>query len=163
MRLIIFSFVFTGILCFANCNKNDGDLVPINQATMFNCHNKQQWNETSVANALIGKWKWIYSESYWAPENGKSTESRNIILELFSDSTMTLTEDGTLNGGAKWIVGISDVDTYGIGLDTAITGLVRGRIFFCGNLLEFNDSYIDGSDNYFRRIEQGIASKTFLF
>ena len=153
MRLIVYCLAFTGILCLTNCNKNDSDLVPINQATMFNCHNKQQWNETSVANALIGKWKWIYSESYWALGDGKSTESRNIMLEFFSYSTMRLTEDGTLNGEAKWIVGIKDVDSYGIGLDTAITGLVHGRIFFCGNLVEFNNSYIDGSDNYFKRIE----------
>ena len=127
--------------------------MPINQAVMFDCHHKQQWTETSVTNALIGKWQWIYSESYWAPGDGKNTESRNIILEFFSDSTMILTEDGILNGEAKWIVGIKDVDSYGIGLDTAITELVRGRIFFCGDLVEFNESYIDGSDNYFRRIE----------
>ena len=153
MKLINYCLALTGILCFNSCNKNEGDRIPINQAAMFECHDKKQWNKTSVTNALIGKWQWIYSESYWAPGNGKNTESRNIVIEFFNDSTMILTENGILNGGANWIVGISDVESYGIGLDTAITKLVRGRIFFCDDLVEFNESYIDRSDNYFRRIE----------
>jgi len=46
-----------------------------------------------------------------------------------------------------------DGELYGLELDSSITTLLYGRILTCGEILEFNNSYIDGSDNYFKRIE----------
>ena len=33
----------------------------------------------------IGKWKWIYSENFWAPNEGRNTENENTVIEFFND------------------------------------------------------------------------------
>ena len=53
----------------------------------------------------------------------------------------------------KWTVITEDTKFYGIELDSNVIQLLSGRIFICGEIVEFNDSYLDGCDEYFKKIK----------
>lgn len=144
--------VLTLIFFCISCRKEDISERPMSQNDIWNCYNNLEWTDVKVKDALIGKWKWIYSESYWAPNKGRNTEKENTVIEFFSDSTLQILENGELLGTTNWTVNPKDGELYGLELDSTITSLLYGRILICGEILEFNDSYIDGSDNYFNKV-----------
>lgn len=94
-------------------------------------------------------WKWTYSENFWAPDKGRNTENENTVIEFFNDSIIQISVNRKLIGVTNWIIKPKDGELYGLELDTTITTLLYGRILICGETLESNNSYIDGSDNYF--------------
>jgi len=146
---IIVLFVFTII----SCDKEDISQRPMSQTNIWNCYNDSEWTNLKIRDELIGSWKWIYSESYLAQDKGRNTENENTLIEFFNDSTLNVIVDGELKNTTKWIVTSKDGDLYGLKLDSSVTSLLYGRILICGEIVEFNNSYIDGSDNYFERIE----------
>ncbi|NPD48210.1 hypothetical protein [Lentimicrobium sp. S6] len=151
MRNIIFVALIT-LFCLS-CDKEEITERPMSQTDIWNCYNDSEWSDVKIKNALIGKWKWTYTESYWAPENGMNTESENTVIEFFNDSSLQIIENGELTNTAKWTVKPKDGELFGLELDSTITTLLYGRILICGVTLECNNSYIDGSDNYFIKID----------
>ena len=141
------------MLFILSCEKEDVPKRPISQTDIWNCYNDSEWSELRVRNQLIGKWKWIYSENFWAPDEGWNTESENTLIEFSNDSTLGIIVNGNLENTTKWMVTHKDGDLYGLEMDSTITTLLYGRILVCGEILIFNNSYIDGSDNYFKKIE----------
>ena len=84
------------------------------------------------------------------------------IMKLFKvhfSSNLTLKDgtplylNGSLDNGVQIFVITEDGKFYGMKLDSHVTQLLYGRIFICDELVEFNDSYIDGCDNYFKKIQ----------
>ena len=146
---IIVLIVFTII----SCDKEDISQRPMSQTSIWNCYNDSEWTDLNIRNEFIGSWKWIYSESYWAPDKGRNTENENTLIEFFNDSTLNIIVDGELKNTTKWTVTSKDGDLYELTLESSITPIIYGRILICGEIVEFNNSYIDGSDNYFERIE----------
>ena len=145
--------MFTAMLFILSCEKEDVSQRPMSQADIWDCYNNSEWSELKIRNELIGKWKWIYSESFWAPDKGWNTENENTLIEFTNDSTLNISVNGNSEKTTMWIVTPKDGELYGLELDSAISTLVYGRILICGEILEFNNSYIDGIDNYFKRIE----------
>lgn len=145
MLILIFSLL--------SCDKEDVSQRPMSQTDIWSCYNNLEWSDLEIWNELIGSWKWIYTESYWAPDKGGNTESENTLIEFLSDSTLNVIVDGELKSTTKWTIVIKDGDLYGLELDSSATTLLYGRILICGEIVEFNNSYIDGSDNYFEKIE----------
>jgi len=86
--------MFTSMLFILSCEKEDVSQRPISQTDIWNCYNESEWSELKVRNELIGKWKWIYSENFWAPDEGWNTESENTLIEFSNDSTLNIIVNG---------------------------------------------------------------------
>lgn len=140
------------ILFCISCDKEDISEKPMSQTDIWNCYNDSEWSEVKVKDAIIGKWEWIYSENYWVYNEGWNTEKENIIIEFFNDSSLQISENGKIIGTTNWTIKPKNGELYGLELDSLITTLLYGRILICGETLECNNSYIDGSDNYFINI-----------
>ncbi len=150
MKKIFSGIILLILVTIISCGKEDR---PISQTDMWNCHNNSEWTDLKIRDELIGSWKWIYSENFWASDKGRNTENENTQIEFLSDSTLNIIIDGEHKGTTKWIITPKDGDLFGLKLDSPATTLLYGRILICGKIVEFNDSYLDGSDNYFERIE----------
>ena len=148
MKNKIIGFFFVILIVTLGCEKKR----PLNQKKIWDCHQKQSWNENKINNELIGKWVWTYTESYWAPDDGRNTTDENIIVDFMRDSILNIYFNGELENTTKWHIVHEDGNSFGIEQDSVVTQLLYGRILYCGDIVEFNDSYIDGSDNYFERV-----------
>lgn len=153
MKIFYQALIFTSMFLILSCDKEDVSQRPMSQTEIWDCYNDLEWKDIKIRNELIGRWKWIYSENYWAPDKGWNTENENTLIEFLNDSTLNIIVNGELENTTKWIVTPKDGELYGLELDSAISTLFYGRILICGETVEFNNSYIDGSDNYFKRIE----------
>lgn len=153
MKIVTRVLMLISIFSILSCDKEDTSERPMSQTDIWNCYHNSEWSLLEIRNELIGKWKWTFTEDFWAPDQGLNTENENTLVEFLSDSTLNLIVNGELENTTKWFVTPEDEGLYGLEFDSAITTLLNGRILFCGEILEFNNSYIDGSDNYFERIE----------
>lgn len=153
MKIVYRGIMLSSMFLIFSCVKEDISQRPMSQTDIWNCYNESEWSQLKVRNELIGKWKWVYNENYWAPDEGRNTESENTLVEFSNDSTLNIIVKGVSENTTKWVVTPKDGQLYGLELDSSITTLLYGRILICGEIVEFNDSYIDGSDNYFRRVE----------
>ncbi|MDY6800841.1 MAG: hypothetical protein SVU94_06425 [Bacteroidota bacterium] len=71
VKLVLLSvFIFIGY--------DDEDIAkrPVSIENMSECYRQNEWNENIIAGELIGKWQWIYTENFWAPDEGQNTEKR---------------------------------------------------------------------------------------
>ncbi|MCF8363371.1 MAG: hypothetical protein K9G70_12195 [Prolixibacteraceae bacterium] len=146
----LFSAILIIFFCIS-CDKEEISNRSMSQVDIWNCYKDSEWSDTKVKDALIGKWKWIYSENFWAPDEGWNTENENTVIEFLNDSSLQIYVNEELIGTTNWTVKSQDGELYGLELDSTITTLLYGRILICRETLEFNNSYIDGSDNYFKR------------
>ena len=72
-----------------------------------------------------------------------------MTIEFKSNSTLDVKENGQITQSSNWKVVNSDADLFAIDVDPPVIQLY-GRILFCEKRVKFNNSYIDGNDNYFR-------------
>lgn len=152
MKIISFWVILLLGLTALSCD-SDGEEIefpPLSQGEIWDCYQKREWNEQTIKDELIGQWRWIYSVSYWAPDDGRNTESENTLIRFSGDSTLNVVIDGSSQSSIRWSVVQRDGDLFGVDTENTVAQLY-GRILLCDNLLEFNNSYIDGSDNYFER------------
>jgi len=152
MKKIFIGFISLVILSLFSCDKEEYPERPISELEIWNCYSQSVWDNNKINNELIGKWQWVYSINYWNPDKGWNTENENTMIEFFNDSTLNLIVNNEIINTAKWTIAIKDVQLYGLVLDVSISQLY-GRIIICEDILEFNNSYIDGSDNYFIKIK----------
>lgn len=137
------------ILLFS-CNKEK--YSPYSQARIWNCHHELTWDSTSVNETLIGEWEWEYILCIADPQNANDEDHKGTTIEFKSDNTLDVIENGEITQTSNWKVVDGDSDLYKINVDPYVIQLY-GRILFCEKRVEFNNSYIDGCDNYFMRIE----------
>ena len=162
MKKIFYIVLMALTLMKIGCSKDELREKPISQVQIWKCYKSKTWDENKIFDLLVGKWKWIYSESY-SDGIGTSTENENMIVEFFSDSTLLVSVNNRTRDTIKWIVVPKDGDLFGVKCDSSIAQL-QGRILNCGDILEFNNSYIDGVDNYFERMGQDtVQTKQLLF
>lgn len=152
MKLIHFlgGFIIPTMMTFIACNKVENP--PFSQADMWDCHNELKWDSLQTQNSLIGIWEWEYIGCYWNPENANNESFKGMTIEFKSDSTLIVKEYEQITQTSKWVVVKGDGDLFAIDVDPTVIQLY-GRILFCDQIVEFNHSYIDGCDNYFKRID----------
>lgn len=137
------------ILLSVSCKKKN--LPPISQQEMWDCHNQKTWDAIDTRDELIGKWSWEFISCYSDPENGSSTEHEGLTIEFKEDGTLAVTNDGLVTDNILWRVIDGDANLYAVIVEPPVSQLY-GRILFCDNRVEFNNSYIDVCDNYFIRL-----------
>jgi hypothetical protein len=114
-----------------------------------------------LATELIGTWEWQFMVCCPESDEGMKKDSK-----VFSGTKITFYDDGTglkedKSGSANfsWALNTVDLNYYGIDSEPRIGGL-WGRLFICDAQMLTNDSYRDGADNYFKKINNiGIRTK----
>ncbi|MGM0551644.1 MAG: hypothetical protein ACQESW_11240 [Bacteroidota bacterium] len=133
------------------CEKENTPQPPISIESMYSCHQLNSWTPEMTTDALIGKWQWVYFESFWSPNKGQYTEDQELYLHFTSDSTLYIIEQKDTTHTSKWKVITKDQSLYALKL-TEPHPYLHGRLLLCENFLLFNNSYVDGTDNYFKQI-----------
>lgn len=112
----------------------------------YACFKQTEWDSTKVANALQGKWEWIYTGA----EGGERMVSdKDVSVEFKADNTVQVYEKGVLMQSATWEVKTSSNEYY---LNTnPYINLFLGRTSICEDRVEFNAAIIDASTNIFER------------
>jgi len=117
---------------------------------MWDCHHETSWDSLKTNFTLIGEWEWEYIGCYWFPEGANDEEFKGLTIEFKSDNTLDVKENGQITQTSNWKVVDGDLDLFAIDVEPTVNQLY-GRILFCDDRVEFNHSYIDGCDNYFKR------------
>ena len=146
--------LLTAIFCVINgCDQMESpsEEPPLTSQEFWNCHQDANWDAASLRDALLGDWNWVYSVNYWAPTQGRRTDSTRTVIQLRADSTLHVRVAGELQQASRWDLLVIDDPLYGLEVEPA-NSLTYGRILLCNDFLQFNDSYIDGVDNYFERV-----------
>lgn len=148
--LILSSILFTFII---SCNTDENSANPLYDITeMWEAHHSSQWDSLSTANQLIGVWKLIYYDCEICNDpNEQQKAGENLIVKFYPDGTLELFQDDALKQQSTWFVKIKDVALYGLVVDPPLPQLY-GRILFNEDKVLFNNSYIDGGDNFFTKI-----------
>lgn len=146
-----FAMIVVFLLGFNSCKKDDS-VPPVQPEDMWQCHIDEDWPQQAVEDQLIGEWSWEYISCYWAPDDANDDEHVGLTLSFHADNTVQVFENGSLVSTSDWEVTDGDSETYKLELNPAIVQC-QGRILFCEEWVEFNDSYIDGCDNYFIKID----------
>ncbi|MES2647752.1 MAG: hypothetical protein V4717_12795 [Bacteroidota bacterium] len=123
---------------------------PVTLPNMLECHRTTTWDSLSVDNKLIGKWQWEYIQCYWSPEKGNSKDFKGLSVTFKADNTLEVKVNEVTTQTATWEVVKLNDGNYSLKMNPLVLQL-PGRILFCTDRVLFNDSYVDGCDNYFKR------------
>lgn len=151
----IFEYLSIVVFClfFLACEKMDKSLKPpIGQEEIWNCHRDSKWDEIKIKNALIGVWKWEYVAFIWTPESDGYVTDQELTIEFKSDSSLIVKQHGQIIQSAEWLILGGDQDLFSVDEEPNVPQLF-GNIILCNDIVEFNGTYADLSDNYFRKIE----------
>ena len=137
--------VTAGLLILA-CNKDHVLQTP--QASP--CTNGRQYDTTSMANMLVGTWKfktWFCGECV---NPGWHYPNKDVEVTFTASRTFTLKENAVTVAQGSWYFQSLFSNYWGL-RTTSSTDYLNGGILFCDSGVEFSDSYIDGPDNYFEK------------
>ena len=132
------------------CNKKENP--PISQDEMWDCHHETIWDSLLTKENLIGEWEWEFISCYTSPEDINYEAFAGMTITFKEDSTLDLKENGQITQTANWEISNRIGGLFAISVDPIVIELY-GQILFCHNRVAFNNSYIDGCDNYFKRKE----------
>lgn len=113
-------------------------------------HSSQSWDSTSTANQLIGSWKWVYYECCVEGTLGAEDKTDEEFIVKINRTKIQVYQKDELVKSTDWFLEIEDGNFYGINTQSDISQ-ISGRILFSGDRILFQNSYIDGADNYFIR------------
>jgi hypothetical protein len=129
----------------------DDSISPYDYETILKCNNKNNWGLELTKNKIVGLWEWKYirccGETSSPYEN--NTEFKGLRIEFKNDGTGILIENDAI-GEFTWDIGTYNV-LYGFTTEPNITQL-SGQLLFCDNIMMCNASYIDGADNFFKKL-----------
>ncbi len=142
MRLLL--LYLTILVGLTSCKK---DKLDIN--SFWQCNQSQNLDTPAISNKLSGSWTWTKQS---CSEAGKTKSAdRNIKVTFDNNHTFSVTENSNSLTQGTWK--LTQVDGNSWGLDISSPGeYLSGRILFCDNDVLFNDSYRDGCDNLFTKI-----------
>jgi hypothetical protein len=124
---------------------------PIALDSMLLCHGQTNFDSASTRNALIGKWQWKFIKCYWNPEQANGEEYKTISIEFKqNDSLEVKTNDQTTQKSSWKVTRLND--GYFTLTVSPIVYQLPGKVLFCGDYVLFYDTYTDGCDNYFKRV-----------
>ena len=149
MRKVYLAACLVGSI-FLACTKDP--YLSHSRADIMSCIKNKDWDSNITGEALIGDWEWIYVSCISAPEIDHDDQYKGLSIKFNSDMTLEVKQDGQVTQTSTWNVVSSETEYLVIEADPYVTQL-SGRILFCDDLMEFNQSYIDGCDNYFKRVQ----------
>lgn len=152
MNKSIYLFFITniGIIClllFNACCKEKPH-VPIYLNDIYQCYNSATWDSLKVKNAVIGEWNWEYIS---CENGGNNSQFKGLSIEFKPNMDLNIKQNGKIIQTSKWLLTKGNDDFhYGINAFPLVDPMY-GTFLICNDIIEYNLSYVDGCDNYFRR------------
>ncbi|MDX2248069.1 MAG: hypothetical protein SF052_14885 [Bacteroidia bacterium] len=123
---------------------------PVSHSDMLICHHTIVWDSITTRNALIGKWQWEYITCYGNPEEANYDDYKDMFVEFKADNTLEVKMNEQITQTVTWDLKSGEANVWIMKVEPLVPQIV-GRIILCGDRVEFQDSYTDGCDNYFKR------------
>lgn len=140
----------------ASCEKEKEELwsPPYDILELWNTHRETEWDSLSTANHLVGTWELVY---YVCCGEGTTLTEENFEKDLFQvrffeDGTLEVTEKDKVTQQSEWYVKSEGFGMYGIRV-TPFVNQLFGQMVFGDNSVLFNNSILDGADNYFIKLD----------
>ena len=121
---------------------------PIIQSDMFACHRTLEWDEIKTRDALIGIWDLEFIGCYFYDPYTAYVIDMGISIEFMPDSTLIVRLKDSITQVSVWQIVDGDGDLFELDEEPFVQQL-GGRIWFCDNRVEFNESYRDICDHWF--------------
>lgn len=139
-----FTFICAAIgVGLVSCKEKD-----LNLYSYWQCNQAQKLDTTAIAKKLEGSWLWTKQDCALL---GKfKYADKKIRVTFRSNRTFSVTENSTTLTQGNWKIKQEDGNSWGLAMSSPSTYLY-GRILFCDNQVVFNQSYIDGCDNVFKK------------
>lgn len=149
---LMFVLVLTAQLC---CKEKqvlppEKQLPPVTLPAMTECHQKNSWDSLNIHDKLLGQWDWEYIQCFWDPEKGNYKDFLGMTVEFKSDNTLEVKMNGQTTQSSTWKIANMGDGYFKVDTNPLVVQL-PGRILFCDDRVLFNDSYVDGCDNYFKK------------
>jgi hypothetical protein len=142
MSIILLPFAIA-ILC--SCKK-----IKINLDSYYECSRNISGDSTAISQKLIGSWRWISKSCFW--EGRLKPANKKMIVTFNNNQTFLISENGNTIAQGSWKLVVADGSFWGI--ESSASGdYIIGRILFCKDELLFSDSYRDGCDKLFRKVD----------
>jgi hypothetical protein len=131
-------------LVLFSCNKGASG-----NGLLWECDNSQHLDSSAIAAKLTGTWKW---EQQRRGSNLEVMMADKIVTVTFNaDSTFKVLEDSLVTAQGNWKLVMFSNDMWALDL-SAPSNYLYGAISFCNNKVLFTDSYVDGNDNLFEKV-----------
>ncbi len=157
-RFLIFPAILFLMVCLSCEHDKDNDIEmidpcpPIVYSKIWDCHRATIWTKQEINDALIGKWQWKYMKCAFFPQNALCDSIPDITVEFNANHTMIAKLDGEIVQTSTWEV--DQYDEYLSEIKTEpFSDILLGWVLFCDDFVAFNYSYIDGCDNFFKRVQ----------
>jgi hypothetical protein len=124
---------------------------PVSLDSMLQCHGQKNWDSVTIRSSLIGNWQWEFIRCYWTPEKANSKDYQNLSVEFMQNDSVIVRVNGQTTQKASWQIVRTNDGYFTLAVNPIILQL-PGKILFCGGRVLFYDSYTDGCDNYFKKI-----------
>ena len=150
----IFSILLTVVLFFSACDVAETRRKHFPEPDYSNftqCHINGKWDSLRVDKALVGVWQYESTWCYWNHIRRFVGTHNVLLIEFKADHTLEVKKDGVIVETATWRVYNFKVPSDFRVLTTPQITLTLGMIHFCGNMVDFNLSHIDGCDQRFVR------------
>lgn len=118
--------------------------------SFWDCHHSQRLDSSAISGRLVGSWVWSQQSCFLTRKTTKADKSIKVVFHI--DQRFQVFENTTEITTGTWQLKASDSGTWELDLSST-NRYLNGRILICDNQVVFNNSYIDGCDNAFVRIE----------
>lgn len=140
------------ILGVAGCNNEEKFNPPCDPRTLWEQNDADyEW----IKDNLLGTWNWKYV--YCCGETTKpyksTTESIGLQVTFLANGTLTIDYPDSSQITATWILSKNNGELFALETKPAISQL-SGSISFCADYVGFYNSYLDGADNYFQKVQK---------
>lgn len=143
--------IFAAMFLFS-CTEIKIEKISIRHSRIEKCHKENAFSENRIQSSLEGDWSWDYGYNPWAPELANGSDFEGYVLRFNKERTLQLFDN---NGNEEYFTNyrIEYIrDYYELKVDES-SQFIWGRLLICDNELLFWDSHIDGSDNFYCKID----------
>jgi len=144
----LFILISVSLVVLSSCNKKEQP--PISHNDVWDCHSKKKWDSLEIKNNLIGSWDLEFMSCFWVSEIISYDDSHFLTNEFRSDNTLEVMENNEIIQNSNWRVVNSSPNLFTLEVEPVVAYL-KGYVLFCDERVEFNYSYIDLCDHFFKR------------
>ena len=159
MRTFLSGFLLSFLLF--SCNKKEpaapvkSGLVPKDEnnarfKALYSCYSNNNRDSNGMADGLIGTWKLDYSYNYWTAD--ATYADKEVLITFFPNRTLIIKESGVSGSARNWSLYLDNSTSWMLQVNPMFEYL-RGQIFLCDTEVMFYNSYIDGFDYYFTKVD----------
>lgn len=152
MNKSIHTFFITNIsiicLVLFNACCKEKPPVPIYLNDIYQCYYSATWDSLKVKNAVIGEWNWEYIS---CELGGNNSQFKGLSIEFKPNMDLNIKQNGKIIQSSTWHISKGSDDLHYEIYAIPTVDQMYGSFLICNDIIEYNLSYVDGCDNYFRK------------